>query len=120
LGSTIHPNQTYVFFTGTNDAHTNAGTDLPSFTSDFQIVYNYLTATGAKVIFIGPYYLLRDTTDADKAIMDSYNSAIQGIAGNLYVDLRNVVDSNTMLIDGTHANSVGQQAISAVVEAALN
>jgi lysophospholipase L1-like esterase len=120
LGSTIQSNQIYIFFTGTNDAHTNQGTDLPSFTSNFQIAYNYLTATGAKVLFIGPYYLLQDTTTADKAVVDSFNTAIQGVAGNLYIDLRNVIDPNTMLTDGVHPNATGHEAIAAVVETALS
>jgi lysophospholipase L1-like esterase len=120
LDSNIQAGQTYVFFTGTNDAHTNQGSDLPQFTADFQVAYNHLTATaGAKVLFIGPYYLQRDTTDVEKSVIDSYNNAIQSIAGNRYLDLRSVVNPNTMLVDGTHPNSLGQEAIATVVEAAL-
>jgi lysophospholipase L1-like esterase len=69
-------------------------------------------------LFIGPYYLLEDTTEADKQIVDAYNTTIQSVAGNLYIDLRSVINL-TMLTDGIHPNATGHEAIAATVEAAL-
>jgi lysophospholipase L1-like esterase len=64
---------------------------------------------------MGPYYF----TGASRAVVDSYNEAIKNVAGTAYLDLRSVVDSNTMLEDGTHPNDSGARAIANQVEAAL-
>jgi lysophospholipase L1-like esterase len=114
MATQINAGQIYIFTTGTNDSHQGGEAYLPEFTAAYQQAFNHLTSvTGAKVYLAGPYYLVQDYGNAQKmAVIDDYNTAIQSVAGSLYIDLRSVVNTETMLSsDGVHPNFAGHQAI---------